>query len=169
MLTFLAIVVGAVGLWILLGALRPLVERGVVTSEDFERVEDESLVLLDQRDRLVAELRELEFEAALDKIGRKDLEELRTRYELEAVALDRQLGDQVDRYSARIDADVEARLAGRAPEAPPEVPEVAEGPDESSALTELACGRCRAVNRPGARFCNDCGAPLTLAEAGALT
>ncbi len=163
MLTFIAIAVGAVALWILLGALRPLLERGVVTASDWERVEDEALNLLDRRDRLVAELRELEFEAALDKIGRKDLAELRTRYELEAVALDRRLEQQMGAYNARIDADVEARL-NRA-EGAPELP-VEAAPE--ALVADGACPRCGVANRPSARFCNDCGAPLTL-PAGAVT
>lgn len=167
MLTFIAIAVGAVALWVLISALRPLVERGVVTAADWERVEDEALTLLDQRDRLVAELRELEFEAALDKIGRQDLDELRRRYETEAVALDKRLEEQVGAYGARIDADVEARL-NRPADAPPEA--VAEPPTEPKAdqPVEGACARCGSGNRPGARFCNECGAPLSLI-AGAPT
>ncbi|MCA9525187.1 MAG: hypothetical protein KC549_02680, partial [Myxococcales bacterium] len=108
MLTFLAIAVGALSLWVLLSALRPLVETTVVTSADWERLEDESMVLLERRDRLVAELRDLEFEAALNKIGAKDLAELRTRFELEALAVERQLEENADDYNTRIEADVEA-------------------------------------------------------------
>ena len=168
MLTFIAIAVGAVALWMLFSAVRPLVERGVVTASDWERVENEALNLLDRRDRLVAELRELEFEAALDKIGRKDLDELRTRYELEAVALDRKLDQHMDTYSARIDAAVEARLSRPEGAAPDDAPPAVEAPRGEKKVAEGACPSCGFANRPGARFCNECGSPLTL-PAGVAT
>lgn len=141
MLLFLAIAAGLVALYLLIQSIRPLVETGVVTAAEWQRVEDESLILLERRDQLLAELQELEFEAALDKIDARDLAALRKQYEVEAIALDKRLEDRREEYDGRIEAQVEQTLAdaaarraarkGSAPaerpaEAAPEAPKAAE-------------------------------------------
>jgi hypothetical protein len=112
MILFLAIAIGLVSLWLIVQAIRPLVERTVVTAQDWERMEDESIELLNRRDRLVAELRDLEFEAALDKISARDMRDLRVRYEAEALDLSRRLDEGAAHYSDRIAGEVDR--AGRA-------------------------------------------------------
>ncbi len=114
MLLFFAIAAGLVAIYLLVQTVRPLVESGVVTAAEWQRVEDESLQLLERRDQLLAELQELEFEAALHKIDARDLEALRTRYALEAVELDKQIDARREVYDGRIDAQVEQTLADAA-------------------------------------------------------
>ncbi|MCB9542338.1 MAG: hypothetical protein H6703_07825, partial [Myxococcales bacterium] len=114
MLLLLAIAAGLVALYLLAQTVRPLFESGVVTAEEWQRVEDESLTLLQRRDQLLEELRDLEFEAALNKVDARDLDAMRRKYELEAVELDKQLGEQVEQYDDRIAAQVEQTLADAA-------------------------------------------------------
>lgn len=114
MLLFFAIAAGLVALYLLAQTVRPLLESGVVTAAEWQRVEDESLQLLERRDQLLAELQELEFEAALHKIDARDLEALRTRYALEAVELDKRIDARREQYDGRIEAQVEETLADAA-------------------------------------------------------
>lgn len=152
MLLFFAIAAGLVAFYLLVQTVRPLVESGVVTAAEWQRVEDESLQLLERRDQLLAELQELEFEAALHKIDARDLEALRTRYALEAVELDKRLDARRQAYDGRIEAQVEQTLtdaaqrraaaeggepskgAPKAPEdAPPAAPEAIRAPEGAPA------------------------------------
>lgn len=111
MVLLFAIAAGLVALYLLAQTIRPLFERGIVTAEEWQRVEDESLSLLNRRDQLLEELRDLEFEAALNKVGARDLAAMRLRYEHEAVELDRQLDARAEQYDDRIEAQVEQTLA----------------------------------------------------------
>ena len=81
----LALGAGLFGIYLLVRTVQPLVESGVVTAEEWQRVEDEASTLLNRRDRLIAELRDLEFEAALNKIDASEMDALRVRYEAEAL------------------------------------------------------------------------------------
>ncbi len=179
MLLFLAIAAGLASAYLLVQALRPLLESSVVTAADWQRVEDESADLLARRDRLVEELRDLEFEAALNKVSPQDLAELRARYESEAVALVRTLDERASDFDGRIEADVSARLekadalraakaggdaaapAAKAEEPAPAPPPVSLG-KATSAPPEPAgaqCGACGADVAPDDAFCDGCGAP----------
>ncbi|MGK0361257.1 MAG: hypothetical protein ACI9U2_003575 [Bradymonadia bacterium] len=111
MLVFIAIAIGLMSAWMLFQSIVPLTEAGTVTASDWERIEDESIRLLERRDLLIAELRDLEFEAALNKVGPKDLDMLRARYEAEALDVVRQLDEQAEAYTDRIDTDVADRIA----------------------------------------------------------
>ncbi len=106
MLIYVAIATGLIAVYMLIVTLRPLVDRAVVTADDWQRLEDESLEILLHRDRIIEELRDLEFEAAMDKVEERDLETLRRRYESEALRLMGEIETQVGAYDARIDADV---------------------------------------------------------------
>lgn len=177
MLVFIAISVGLVSTWLLFHALLPLTERGTVTASEWERIEDESIRLLERRDLLIAELRDLEFEAALNKVGDKDLELLRARYEAEALDVVRQLDEQAEAYTDRIDTDVADRIAAAqakraAQQAEPVVPPKTKKPVEPVAETaepviEIAddapaqsCPACDVAVQPDARFCDGCGTKL---------
>lgn len=180
MLLFLAIAAGLASAYLLVQALRPLLESSVVTAADWQRVEDESADLLARRDRLVEELRDLEFEAALNKVSPQDLAELRARYESEAVALVRTLDERASDFDGRIEADVSARIekadaaraakaggaappqAAPAPEAAPAAappPAVSLDKDEAEPTAGPQCGACGAGVAPDDAFCDACGAP----------
>lgn len=175
MLVFIAIAVGLGSIWLLYHSLLPLTERGTVTASEWERIEDESIRLLERRDLLIAELRDLEFEAALNKVGDQDLEHLRARYEAEALDVVRQLDEQAQAYTDRIDTDVADRIAAaqakrdaKSPE--PVVPPISKTPaapaepaptePASAAKTVQTCPTCDAVVQPDARFCDACGTQL---------
>ena len=91
--------------WIYL-SLRPLAEEGQVSAADWARLDDDSTELLAKRDRLIEELKDIEFEAALNKVDGHDLELLRKRYESAAVDVMGELEDEVNQYGSRIEADI---------------------------------------------------------------
>ena len=110
MLLFFAIIGGLFATYLFLITIQPLFERGQVTSEEWDRIEDESSALLARRNRLVEELRDLEFEASLNKIEGEDLERLRRRYEKEALALMAILEEDAKDFDHRIDTDLKLAI-----------------------------------------------------------
>lgn len=106
----LAVFAGVGILHFLYLTLRPLLEEGQISSDDWERIRDESIALLHRRDRVIAELKDLEFEAAMNKVDEHDLSLLRRKYESEALALIEQLDRQASDYQEQINAEVDAKL-----------------------------------------------------------
>ena len=109
-LTF-AVVSGVVVCYFMYLTLRPLLEEGDLSTEEWERMEDESIALLNKRDRIIEELRDLEFEAGMNKVEGQDLEMLRALYQNEALQVIQELDQQVGHYQDQIQAQVDARLA----------------------------------------------------------
>ncbi len=163
-----------------LAALRPLGEKGGITAEEWARMDDESADLLTRRDRLIDELRELEFEARLNKIGDDDLARLKRSYETEALALMDQLDNRVEGYAARIELDIAGVRKKKGPTVQPGPPPVVAptpppaagapppleavetpSPEQPVALlikpTAVQCAACEAPNEPDAAFCDACG------------
>jgi hypothetical protein len=99
---FLAVVAALVTLYLLGRAVSPLTERSVFTAADWSRVEDESADLLAQRDRLIGELKDLEVEAAMNKIDPNDLSRLRARFETEALEVVRRMDERAAQYADRL-------------------------------------------------------------------
>lgn len=191
---FVAIVVGSATLYLAWRAVRPLTDSATVTAEDWQRIDDQSMALLGRRDRIVEQLRDLEFEAALNKIDDRDLASLRQRFEDEALGVMERLDEAHDVYRERIDADLAAEPVAMSaeavePEAPIAPSAVVSKPEPAKPLchgcdAELApdtvfcdmcgaptqpvsCGDCGAENRRGARFCKRCGAPMETGEVAA--
>jgi len=106
-LIYIAIATGLAAVYMFIVTLRPLVDQAVVTADDWQRLEDESLDIILHRDRIIEELRDLEFEAAMDKVEQADLDVLRRRYESEALRLMGEIETQIGAYGTRIDADVQ--------------------------------------------------------------
>jgi hypothetical protein len=102
MFLLLAILVSLLALYLLHLALKPLLDREVVTAAEWDRLEDDSVELIARRDRLVDELRDLESEAALSKLDPDDLLHLRGRFEREALEVVSRLDDRARDYTARI-------------------------------------------------------------------
>lgn len=113
MFLFLAVTAALVTLYLLARTLSPLTERSVFTAADWSRVEDESADLLAQRDRLIAELKDLEVEAAMNKIDEGDLTRLRARFESEALEVVRRMDERAAAYADRLGA---SPAAAEAPE-----------------------------------------------------
>ena len=106
----LAMICGIVVCYFVYLTFRPLVEEGDISAEEWERMEDESVALLNRRDRIIEELRDLEFEAGMNKVEGKDLEMLRALYQNEALQVIQELDDQVGRYQDQIQNQVNERL-----------------------------------------------------------
>lgn len=104
----LAVIAGVAVVYTLYLALSPLLEEGEISTEEWSRMEDESLALLNRRDRVIAELKDLEFEAAMNKIDDQDLSRLRGQYEREALRLIEALDQQASNYAQEIDSEVNA-------------------------------------------------------------
>ena len=107
----LAVLSGIVVCYFIYLTLRPLLEEGDLSAEEWERMEDESIALLNRRDRIIEELRDLEFEAGMNKVEGKDLEMLRNLYQNEALKVIQELDQQVGHYQDEIQSQVDARLA----------------------------------------------------------
>jgi hypothetical protein len=99
---FFAIVAALVTLYLLGRTLAPLTDRSVFTAADLSRVEDDSADLLAQRDRLIGELKDLEVEAAMNKIDPNDLSRLRARFESEALEVVRRMDERAAAYADRL-------------------------------------------------------------------
>ena len=161
MILFIAILVGLFAAYMVVQSVRPLFEGGV-SADEWQRIEDESMALLVRRDRLVAELRDLEFEAALNKISDADLKRLRARYETEALALVKELEDGADKYGDRIAEQVSALMEGRLPAgavaSAASAPAASAPASPSDAPGAEACASCGDPMPADARFCDGCGA-----------
>ncbi|MFN3197924.1 MAG: zinc-ribbon domain-containing protein [Bradymonadia bacterium] len=173
----LALLSGLVTVYLIYQAIKPLLDTTRVTVDDLQAVEDESMALLTQRDRLVDELKELEFEAALNKIGARDLKQLKAKYEREAMAVYERIDAASEAYQDRIDADVNTRLKGKqkaeAPEAAPEQVKLEKkAPEPETAAAEpqaeepvvpqaqtKTCWSCGGERDVEGEFCDLCGAP----------
>ena len=110
MLIFVAVAMALVSAYWLVLTLQPLAERRTFSAEDWARLEDDSLDLLARRDRLIEELRDIEFEASMGKIEDADLEILRARYEDEALQLMGRLEAEHEDFEDRIAGDIDALL-----------------------------------------------------------
>jgi hypothetical protein len=111
----LAVIAGIAAIYLLYLTLRPLIEEGEISSDEWARIEDESFELIQRRDRVIEELKDLEFEAAMNKLDDRDLSALRGRYEREALQLIQALDEQSAAYQTDIQAEVIAqRDAARA-------------------------------------------------------
>ena len=106
----LAVVAGVATLYAIYLTMRPLFEEAQISVEEWERMEDESIELINKRDRLIDELKDLEFEAEMNKLGERDLSALRQRYESEALAVIAELDERASVYQGQINEAIEAQL-----------------------------------------------------------
>ncbi len=106
MILYLALAVGLWSLWALYRAVTPLLSEAVLNEQEWSQLEAEFMPLLRRRDRLVKELKELEFEAGLQKIEPEEMKQLRHRYEAEAISLLEQIDEHIEPYQERIEAEL---------------------------------------------------------------
>ena len=166
---------GLLSVYLVLSAFKPLTEGTVLTAEEWERLEDETLHLLGRRDRVFAEIRELEFESALNKVDPIEYENMRRRYEDEALEIMGELQTALDAYGTRIDDEIESVLtratrqkgSSQAPKAevsPDSVIESERAKVETSLPNAAAgpstCMHCGVGVTPGSLFCDHCGKKL---------
>jgi hypothetical protein len=172
---FFAIVLAMVSVYLIFSAFQPLTEGEVMTAEEWERLEDETLNLLERRDRVFEEIRELEFESALNKVEPTEFIRLRRKYEDQAIEIMDRLQLEFDTYGGRIEQDIvnlvqaakRRRDAAKTPTAQ-DVP--ASGMAESETASPspavqssatvaetVPCVQCKASIPKGSRFCDCCG------------
>jgi hypothetical protein len=184
---FLAIILAMLSAYLVLSAFQPLTEGEVMTAEEWERLEDETLSLLERRDRVFEEIRELEFESALNKVEPEEFKRLQRRYEDQAIQIMDQLQVEFDTYGSRIERDIldlietaKLRKAGLSSQgstpAPvptntpvedtiasttPVVEKSAPSVRDAAGLTTktMPCAQCHELIPKGSRFCDVCGAP----------
>ncbi len=111
MFLFLAVAAALVTLYLFGRALTPLTDRSQLTNDDWTRIEDESQDLLLRRDRLVNELKDLESEAAMNKIDSKDFDRLRAAFEADALEVVRRLDERSAEYARRMAVEAAAPAA----------------------------------------------------------
>lgn len=108
------------------------------------------LALEREKALLLRTLKELEFDHAMRKTATADYEEMRDRLRRRAVGLMQQL--DASEYRTAVERDLAERVAatGVAPAAAP-----------AAGAASRACAGCGTSNDGDARFCKQCGAPLT--------
>lgn len=150
-----ALVLAAAVLWAVLGPLfRPAAPEANPLDEMVDPLET-------PKGRVLAALRELEFDRATGKLSQADYEQLTTKYSAEALRLQRE-EDASREAGARPGRGGDGRAGG------PTCPTCGPRP-EADALFCSACGTriadadgcvaCGAALAPGSRFCAECGAP----------
>ncbi len=150
-----ALALAAAALWAVLGPLfRPVAPVANPLDELVDPLET-------PKGRVLAALRELEFDRATGKLSQPDYEQLTTKYSAEALRLQRE-EDASREAGARPGGGREGRAGA------PTCPTCGPRP-EADALFCSACGTrladadgclaCGAALTPGARFCAECGAP----------
>lgn len=157
-----ALGLAAAVLWAVLG---PLLRPAAAASNPLDDLVDP---LETPKGRVLAALRELEFDRATGKLSQADYEQLTTRYSAEALRLQRE-EDASRGAGARPGRGREGRAGA------PTCPTCGPRP-EADALFCSACGTrladadgclaCGATLKPGTRFCAECGAAAP-APAGA--
>lgn len=135
----LAILVGIVAIYTVYLTLRPIFADAQISSKDWNKIEDDSMALIHRRDRLIEELRDLEFEASMSKVDDKDLEELRTKYEREALALIEELDQKASQYQDLIQSQVQSAL--QQIQSKKKTNKIEEAQDQNPSITETAQDR----------------------------
>ena len=160
---------------------RPLIERPNVTDEPLRPVD----LLLANRERVLTQLRDLDFDRTMSKINEVDYAAQRAQLVAEGVAILKQLdalglpsgqaaGEPADAIEAAV-AQVRARRAAAAPapadleaeiEAGVAAAAAARRASKPNGAEKVVCPQCGAEAVPGDRFCARCGTPLPAAAAG---
>ncbi len=164
---------------------RPLLQRN--SARPFAAASDD---LVAQREAVLIELRDLDFDHATGKIGDDDYAAQRARLTAKGVEIFRALdarrpaadGDDIEKAIAarrrgesrpgpkaarpvvpRADGDIEKAVAARRrrAESPPRPDAALPRPNGHSAPALTACPNCAASIQPGDKFCPKCGARLT--------
>jgi hypothetical protein len=158
----LAVLVGAVALWIV---LEPLVRPHSLTRLPDEPLDPEET----PKGAALTALKEIEFDRATGKLSDADYEQLKTRYTAAAVEALRSeaaspSGDDVE---AMIAGRVRSlRFAGASTSGAPECPTCGPRPEPDAAFCSSCgfrlaapamCPRCTASLPPDSRFCETCG------------
>ncbi len=157
----------AVGSFLLLLVVAYLIVRPFIAPEIEQPEVDGSEELLEEKEKLLEEIRELDMDFATGKLTEDDYRRLRARSVAEAAAAIQAVGELADREAEHTGEDVgpvtgvdDSAGDGRvSSEVEDEIErDIAARRD---ALRERACPKCGAIRGEPDRFCRLCGAALT--------
>jgi len=156
---------------------RPLLERPDVADDPLRPAD----LLLASRERVLTQLRDLDFDRTMSKINEADYTAQRAQLVAEGVAILKQLDDlglpQAGAEAGGAVDEIEAAVAQlRARRAAPTVPDVDDQIEagvtavrragKAPAAEKIFCTHCGAEAVPGDRFCARCGTALPAAAPG---
>jgi hypothetical protein len=139
------VIIAAVVLWFV---FRPLfLDRG--TLEESTRSQSRRRQLIEERERVLETIRELDFDYRMGKVEEVDYADARGRYEAQAIQAMKSI-DNANGKPARSPAqsDVENQVE-------------AEIASLRKSGKGLKCSSCGTALAPGAKFCDQCGSPVS--------
>ena len=141
MIAIAYVVIAAAVLWFV---FRPLfIDRG--TLEESTRSQSRRRQLIEERERVLETIRELDFDYRMGKVEEVDYADARGRYEAQAIQVMKSIDNSNGKPAqADVEKQVEAEIAG--------LRKSGKGNKCSSCGTALA---------PDARFCDQCGSPVS--------
>jgi len=163
----------AIGSFLLLLVVAYLIARPLLAPElpVDETEEWRTSKLLEDKERLLAEIRELDMDFATGKLTQDDYGKLRSRTLAEAAATMQAIAEAPDRAPREREEPAEEPVPALGP-----LPKAGQVPIEDElegeiaarkrALEEHACPGCGAGHDPHDRFCRLCGAQLAAAGTG---
>ncbi len=159
MLTLTVAAAAFVGLMVY-RTVRPLTDREF--EEDTPMVGSRSRAAVEREKTLVLRsIKELEFDRAMGKVDDDDFAEVQRRLRLRALGLMKQLDTEAVDFLAVIERELAERLGADTPLEPVESTAGAAAEDALDESVSGACGACGTRNDADARFCKECGTPLS--------
>ena len=141
MIAIAYVVIAAAVLWFV---FRPLfIDRG--TLEESTRSQSRRRQLIEERERVLETIRELDFDYRMGKVEEVDYADARGRYEAQAIQVMKSIDNSNGKPAqADVEKQVEAEIAGL-----------------RKSGKSLKCSSCGTALAPAARFCDQCGSPVS--------
>jgi hypothetical protein len=125
--------------------LHPIFGRGQQYAESLDEVGRERKRLEDQKNRLLATIKDLDFEYRAGKLSDADYQRVRA--------------DDLSQLT-QVMARLEELTSGRKPTSAAAKQPKSKGPSQSD--PQVTCVSCQEANPPGAKFCISCGKPIDI-------
>ena len=140
MIAIAYVVIAAAVLWFV---FRPLfADSG--TLEETTRSQSRRRQLIEERERVLETIRELDFDYQMGKVEEVDYADARGRYEAQAIQVMKSVDNANGKPAqANVEEQVEAEIA-----------------DLRKSGKGLKCSSCGTALAPAARFCDQCGSPV---------
>jgi hypothetical protein len=165
----LALVAAVFSLWqSLRGALGGAMEAPVASTP--ELTSDARATLLERKNAMLRNLKDLHFERDVGKISEADFVKLDALYRQKAREVLAELDAEVGPWRDEAEKLVKSAVAKVKKEEPKPEPEPSPSPSPSPSplrAEHLECPKCEVINDPDATFCKKCAARLVEAEPAA--
>jgi len=173
-----SVVGAAIGAFLLLLVVAYLIARPLFAPEaPAEETEESKLV--EEKERLLTDIRELDMDFATGKLTEEDYQRLRARSMAEAAVALQAIAESADAEQAascaqaaevhklpdRVEDTADAEDVESGPDAGPDDEIEREIAERKRAMQEHGCPGCGAVIETDDRFCRKCGTPLASVEA----